>query len=149
VPGRRTRRLEELAQLLDRWAVLVAAGVPPDAAVARIVGAAGVVGTAAHRGPCVVAELHPVVRGLAAGVPLVDAVGAWAAATRCPWVALLAAGLRDAATLDAVVDALDRHATATRRAAQRAGMRRLRRRCWVVWSAGVGTCVATVATGFL
>jgi hypothetical protein len=71
----------------------------------------------------------------------------WATAARCPWVLLLAAELRDAATIGAIVTALDRCATVTRRAAQREGLRRLRRRSWVIWLAGVGTCAVTAATG--
>ncbi|HEX6255387.1 MAG TPA: hypothetical protein VFZ70_06210 [Euzebyales bacterium] len=144
-PGQRVRRVEELAEAFDRWALLVAAGASPDAAITRVVGAADVVGAAAHRGPCVVDELRQVRDALASGVSVADAVDGWAAATRCPWVTLLAAELRDATSVDTVVVALDRCATATRRAAQRAGLRRLRRRSWVVWLAGVGTCAATVA----
>jgi hypothetical protein len=138
-----TRRLEELAQVIDRWALLVSAGAPPDAAAARIVGAADVVGVPAHRDPCVIDELRPVLDDLTSGVRLADAVDGWATATRCPWVTLLAAELRDAATVDATVTALDRVATMTRQAAQRACLRRLRRRSWTVWLAGAGTCTAT------
>lgn len=147
----RTRGIEQLAQVVHRWALLVATGDAADLALMKL--AAAFDGDGARHGKPVggtpppssvrdglrVADEH-----LRSGADLSSAVRAWAGAAGCPHVTVLAADLLACTTVDATLEVLDRHALRLRRAGHEIALRRLRRRCGAILAAGAATCVATV-----
>ncbi|CAN5920413.1 hypothetical protein BH23ACT10_BH23ACT10_05520 [soil metagenome] len=117
-------RAEQLAQVLERLALLVEVGQRLSTAIDGVVGAG--------RGP-VVAELDTVAVDLRAGVSPPDALTAWARRVGCPVVGVLAAEIRRSASSDDVVAALYRHAAAQRELAHRRRVELLRVRVATVW----------------
>lgn len=126
------RRADELAQVLDRLAVLLEAGDRLSAAIAEV--------TATGRG-VVAGELRVVADALGAGRPLAAALWAWARAAGCSSVGVLAADVRRCTSSDEVVAELRRHAAAHRRIAHSCRLEVLRRRVRIVW------LLAVVAAG--
>ncbi|MBW3603299.1 MAG: hypothetical protein KY460_00065 [Actinobacteria bacterium] len=131
-PVGQLRRADELAQVLDRLAVLLEAGDRLPAAIALV--------TATGRG-AVADELHVVAQALGAGRPLAAALRAWARAAGCSSVGVLAADVRRCTSSDEVVAALRHHAAAHRGVAHHWRMEVLRRRVRIMW------LLAVVAAG--
>lgn len=123
-------RAEQLSQVLERLAVLVAAGDRLVAAVEHI--------AAAGRGT-VAMELGAVGEALRSGQPHAEALHAWARRTGCPAVGVLAADVRRATSSDDLVAVLQHHAAARSQVVHRRRVERLRRRVQVVWLGAVAS----------
>lgn len=136
-PGGRaaaSRRHAQLAQVLDRLALLLGVGHDLRAAVDHVV--------AAGRGP-VVAELAGVAGQLASGTPAAAAVRSWGRRAACPYVAQLAADLRRCVGADDVTTVVERHALRLQRAVVREQVRASRLRAAAVWVAAAVACAGT------
>lgn len=135
-PRMRRGRADQLAQVLERLAVLVRRGDTVAAAVAAV--------TAGGDGP-VVAEMATVARRLRDGATPADAFRAWARDGRCALVGSFAADLRGCVSADETVAALDRHTGVLRRRAHDERMAALSRRALFVAAVGVAMCLVTAA----
>lgn len=134
--GGARRRTAQLAQVVERLALLHAAGHDLPSAVDHVVGTG--------RGP-VVAELGGVAAQLSAGTPAGAAFRSWAQRSGCPHVAQLAADLRVCADAGGMTAVLDRHARRLSGVALRDVVHVLRLRTAAVWAAAGATCVTTAA----
>jgi hypothetical protein len=130
------RRTAQLAQVVERLALLHAAGHDLPSAVDHVVGAG--------RGP-VAAELGGVAAQLSAGTPAGAAFRSWAQRSDCPHVAQLAADLRACADAGGTTAVLDRHARRLSGVAVRDVVHVLRLRTAAVWAAAGIACVTTAA----
>lgn len=128
------RRTAQLAQVVDRLAVLVGVGDGLDRAIVRI--------ARTGRGP-VADELDAVAASLGDGVPVPSALRSWARQAACPHVAQLAADLRTCTSVDDAAGVLERHARVLRQRADRNELWRLCVRVTVIWVTAAAAAAAT------
>lgn len=126
-------RAEQLAQVLERLAVLVEAGDQLGAAVGRV--------AAAGRGE-VATELAAVGAQLRSDRPLDEAFHDWAHRAGCPAVGVLAADVQRCSSSGDLVATLRHHAGRRRLVAHRQHRELLRRRVRVTWLAALASVAA-------
>lgn len=129
-------RLDQLAQLTGRLALLIDAGCPVAAAVDRIV--------ADGRG-AIVADFGAVAEDLADGRTLGEALRALARATGCDAIGALAAVVRRAASVSALSTALHAQARLLRRRAHRQRVLVVERRVSALWLAALAVAATSGA----